>query len=212
MSSINDYFISQGWSVEQAAGITGNLIGESNLNPAAIGDGGNAYGIAQWHPDRQANFQQQFGFPIQGSSVMQQAQFVNWELNNTEKKAGALLRAQNTIEGATKAFMTGFERPANLSSLGKRISAALASLNGDTAKLGARAVLAGVTGGASEIALGAAKAVGIGGKSWLEQIKDWLKESHFWQRLGIGFLALIFIAGALYLLGTGKLAKIVKET
>ena len=37
----------------QIAGIKLNLQRESGFNPTAVGDGGKAYGLAQWHPDRQ---------------------------------------------------------------------------------------------------------------------------------------------------------------
>src|SRR5260363_90445 len=50
----------QGWTHKQAAGIVANLKIESGLNPKAVGDGGKAYGIAQWHPPRQAEFRRAF--------------------------------------------------------------------------------------------------------------------------------------------------------
>ena len=38
---------------EQAAGVAGNIHVESQgFNPRAVGDGGAALGLAQWHPDR----------------------------------------------------------------------------------------------------------------------------------------------------------------
>lgn len=48
-----DFFMSRAYSQAQTAGIIGNLLGESNLNPnGPNGDGGVARDIAQWHPDR----------------------------------------------------------------------------------------------------------------------------------------------------------------
>jgi hypothetical protein len=58
------FFQERGWSKEQSAGLVGNLIAESNLSTTAVGDGGKARGIAQWHPDRQANFRQFAGKDI----------------------------------------------------------------------------------------------------------------------------------------------------
>jgi len=56
----------------------------------------------------------------------------------------------------------------------------------------------------------AADAFGIGGgKSWLEQFRDWLANSHFWQRIGMAILGLIFIAAALYLLGSKQMKQTV---
>ena len=45
------YFLSRGWTPAQAAGIVGNLQQESGpgLDPTIAGDGGNAFGIAQWN-------------------------------------------------------------------------------------------------------------------------------------------------------------------
>ena len=68
-----DFFMSPkggGYTLEQAAGIVGNLQAESGANldhTADTGDGGNAYGIAQWNrvasPDRVANFEKEMGVP-----------------------------------------------------------------------------------------------------------------------------------------------------
>jgi hypothetical protein len=119
------FFTGRGWSPEQAAGIAGNLHYESGGgNIAAIGDGGKAFGLAQWHPDRQKTFQSLFGKPIQQASQDEQFAFVDWELNNTEKGAGKALRAATSIADAAKTFMSKFERPANMSSLADRIAAA----------------------------------------------------------------------------------------
>lgn len=104
-----------GWSREQAAGIVGNLQGEStpNLNPNAVGDSGNAYGIAQWNqeksPDRVANFKNVIGTDLRSSNFQQQLQFVAWELQNTEKAAGNKLRSAKDVQSATIA-MSYYER------------------------------------------------------------------------------------------------------
>lgn len=97
-----DFFVGKGWTPDQAAGIVGNLQAESgpSMKTNALGDGGKAYGIAQWHPDRQAQFQKLYGKPIQEAGFKEQLEFVNWELNNTEKKAGNMLRA---VTGASQA-------------------------------------------------------------------------------------------------------------
>lgn len=99
-----DYFVGQGWSPHQAAGIVGSLQQESyhSLKTDVQGDNNQAYGIAQWHGDRQAQFQALYGKPIQGSSLEEQLAFVQWELQNTEKAAGNNLRnSQNAAEAAT---------------------------------------------------------------------------------------------------------------
>ena len=105
------YLQSLGWSPAQAAGIVGSLQGESgiNLNTSAVN--GNAFGIAQWMPARQADFQRVYGFPLQQATLTQQLDFVNWELNNTEAKAGAKIRATTNATDAATVTTNSYERP-----------------------------------------------------------------------------------------------------
>lgn len=104
-------FMEMGWTKEQAAGLAANLHRESGFKADIVGDGGKAYGIGQWHPDRQKNFSMVFGKDIRGSSLDDQLKFVDWEMRNTEKVAGDRLR------GATNAMQAGgivskyYERP-----------------------------------------------------------------------------------------------------
>jgi hypothetical protein len=107
-----DYFIGQGWTREQAAGIVANLVAESNLQPAVVGDHGRAAGIAQWHADRQAAFQAQMNRPIQGSTLEEQLQFVQHELTDgDERGAGRLLRQAATAQEAGAIISRHYERP-----------------------------------------------------------------------------------------------------
>jgi hypothetical protein len=116
------YFTGQGWSAPQAAGIVANLVAESNLNPAAVGDGGAAYGIAQWHPDRQAGFAALIGKPIRGSTLEEQLAWVHAELQGTEKHAGDALSACTTAGEAAAVVCAKYERPADI--LGESIKRA----------------------------------------------------------------------------------------
>lgn len=105
------FFQSRGYTKEQAAGIVGNLIGESNLNPEIRGDGGMSHGIAQWNRDRLANlrrFAASRGKSWQDFGV--QLEFIDWELQNVEKSAYNNLKNARTIDEATAAFI-GYERP-----------------------------------------------------------------------------------------------------
>ena len=109
------FFVQQGWTLAQAAGIVANLEAESGLRPDAVGDGGLAYGIAQWHPDRQANFARVLGKSIQGSSFEDQLAFVHAELHSTEKKAGERLAACKTAGESGACISVNYERPADQS-------------------------------------------------------------------------------------------------
>jgi len=105
------HFMDKGWTREQAAGIVANLTAESQRNPHAVGDNGQAIGVAQWHPDRQANFARVFGKSLSSASRREQYDFVDWELRNTESAAGDRLRAAKTARMAGEIVSSGYERP-----------------------------------------------------------------------------------------------------
>jgi hypothetical protein len=114
---IIEQLIRLGWSKDQAIGIAANIHGESAGNHTAVGDGGKAYGIAQWHPDRQNLFAKKFGKDIRQSTLAEQVAFVDYELNNggsLERKAGRLIRQSNSAEEAAALFTRWFERPADI--------------------------------------------------------------------------------------------------
>lgn len=112
--SIAEGFMRMGWTKEQAEGIVANIKRESNFNPSAVGDSGRAYGIAQWHPDRQADFQARMGKNIRGSSLEEQMQFIHYELTQgKERKAGDALRKATTASQAGELMSRLYERPAN---------------------------------------------------------------------------------------------------
>ncbi|MFM0306278.1 phage tail tip lysozyme [Paraburkholderia sp. RL17-383-BIF-A] len=103
-----------GWSRQQAAGMAANLWTESLYNPAAVGDNGHAYGIGQWHEDRQANFKKRFGIDIRQSTLDQQLQFMNDELRNgTEQRAGNALKLAASAGQAGWLISHLYERPAD---------------------------------------------------------------------------------------------------
>lgn len=102
-----EYFIDKGLSPAQSAGIVGNLQAESgvNLNTQAVGDGGKAFGIAQWRRDKAAGaravkFKQKIGKDVLDASLEEQLDFIWWELNNTYKSAFRRLKDAKTPEEA----------------------------------------------------------------------------------------------------------------
>jgi hypothetical protein len=115
-----DFFIKKGWTPAQSAGIVANLKNESQFKTDAVGDNGKAYGIAQWHPDRQEKFKEVMGKPIQQSNFKEQLNFVDWELRNSEKRAGELLKKTTTPAEAAKVVDEKYERSKGLS-LAKRM-------------------------------------------------------------------------------------------
>ena len=139
-----NYFMAQGWTKEQAAGIVANLQAESGFNPSKLGDSGAAYGIAQWHKDRQAELERVFGKPISQATYEDQLAFVQYELTQGKERA-----AGNALKGATSAEQAGaivskkYERPA--------------AVEGAAAQRGA---LATQIAGASQFARGAGASAG----------------------------------------------------
>ncbi len=107
-----DYFRSQGWSVQAAAAIVANLQAESGFNPNIVGDEGKAYGYGQWHADRQADFQKEFGHSIQSATGQEQLEFVQYELTQGKYKAVGD-RLKGVARGWTGGGLVsaGYERP-----------------------------------------------------------------------------------------------------
>ena len=109
-----EYFMSQGWTREQAIGIAANLEKESSWDHQAVGDNGKAYGLAQHHGDRQANFKRKFGKDMRKASFREQLEFVNYELTDgTEKGAGRRLRNAASAAEAAAIVSRYYERPSD---------------------------------------------------------------------------------------------------
>ncbi|WP_456734396.1 phage tail tip lysozyme [Bradyrhizobium sp. USDA 3364] len=109
------FFMSKGYSREQAAGLVANLARESStFDPRAVGDSGKARGIAQWHPDRQADFKAWSGKDIGVASFQEQLGFVDYELTKGKKgKVGALLKQTTSAREAAALVSRRYEIPAN---------------------------------------------------------------------------------------------------
>jgi hypothetical protein len=125
--NVMSYFRSQGWTRAQAAGIAANIQTESGFNPRAVGDRGAAYGIGQWHADRQGAFNTwalRNKLPgLRQADLLEQLQFYNYELRRSP--------AGKKLAGATNAYDAGAavslydERPAD--------AAGQAAMRGDLA-------------------------------------------------------------------------------
>lgn len=130
---IIQFFTGLGWSQDQAAGITANLSAESGFDPSAVGDGGKAYGVAQWHPDRQENFKKWSGKDIRQATLEDQLGFVHFELTQgAEVAAGKLLRAAGNAQDAGAVVSRYYERPAQADAEAARRGNAAAQLTQST--------------------------------------------------------------------------------
>lgn len=109
-----EFFMSNGLTKHQAAGIVGNLIIESRLKTDAVGDGGKAKGIAQWHPDRYKGLveyaKSKNKSPLDFDT---QLEYILIEINGSQKAYKVLEKLNNSknADEAAKSFMEAFERP-----------------------------------------------------------------------------------------------------
>jgi len=121
---VMNFFVNKGYTKEQAAGIAANIKYESDFKTDAVGDSGKAYGLAQWHPDRQANFSRVFGKDIKQSTFQEQLEFINWELSGSESRARRALMGARTPEEAAMLFDKFYERSSGTTTA-KRMELAL---------------------------------------------------------------------------------------
>lgn len=82
-----DYLRSKGLSDTIAKGMAANVQAESGFDPNAVGDGGKAYGLLQWHPSRQADFAAYLGKEIRESTWREQLDFAVYEATKGKEKA-----------------------------------------------------------------------------------------------------------------------------
>lgn len=141
---------------------------------------------------------------IVGSSGMQYGQLIGYTTDN-HVHIGVGTKGQDLLKTAKGYVSTvwGTAKTLLSNSSGKAIANAIAPGTGD-----ALAAAAGVGGGGS-----ITDGLGITGScDWFCQLKNWLTDTQFFQRVGIVILALVLILMAFYLLGTGQIQKMVKSS
>ncbi|MBR7961252.1 phage tail tape measure protein [Burkholderia vietnamiensis] len=130
-AGVVDRLQKMGWTKEQAAGLAANFWQESLFNPNAIGDNGHAYGIGQWHEDRQEEFKKLFGIDIRKSTLDQQLQFADYELRRgNEQKAGRALMGATSAQDAGSIVSRLYERPADAAGEASRRGQMAAAIDG----------------------------------------------------------------------------------
>jgi len=109
-----DYFVKQGWTKEQAAGIVSNIQAESGGDPTAFnpaGGGQGAFGLGQWRGpriDALKAFAASRGLDYRSKEA--QLAFYDYELRNGQ--GGDQLSQAKTGADASTAVLKYFERPA----------------------------------------------------------------------------------------------------
>jgi len=110
-----------GLSREAALGVVANEDAESGFNPRATGDGGQASGGFQWHPDRQAAILRGTGIDVTDPNTPHgdHVRAALWEMQHSNdagaRRAWALLQDAKTPAEAAAIFTQYFERPADTS-------------------------------------------------------------------------------------------------
>ncbi|HEY8078897.1 MAG TPA: phage tail tip lysozyme [Labilithrix sp.] len=111
-----DYFLGKGLTNFQAAGIIGNLMQESNVDPKAVQPGGPGRGIAQWSVggrwDSDANdntvaYASKHSASVYALSL--QLDFIWYELSSFSSYGLASLKKTTNVTDATVVFQTDFE-------------------------------------------------------------------------------------------------------
>jgi TP901 family phage tail tape measure protein len=104
------FLMQKGLTANQAAGIVGNLVVESNMNTQALGDNGSAYGLGQWRFDRQDALRSfARGRGTEASDFDTQMEFL-WKEAQERGDLDAV-RGQDTVAGAAEQFARKYERP-----------------------------------------------------------------------------------------------------
>lgn len=109
-----DYFRKQGIPDHIAAGLVGNLMQESgaDINPAAVGDNGNAFGAGQWNGPRMRaykSFAAERG--VDATDFQTQLDFLLHEGKTSEAGAWGKIMEAKTAEDAALIASKAFWRP-----------------------------------------------------------------------------------------------------
>lgn len=123
VAKLLSYLTGKGFTLEQAAGVAGNLMQESggqteNLDPKATN--GSHWGIAQWDSGRYGNLQKYAKSPEKATDLETQIKFIGVELGiegnegdagfAAEKKAHDSIKNAKSPEDAARAWNADYER------------------------------------------------------------------------------------------------------
>jgi hypothetical protein len=106
-----EFFVGKGLTSEQAAGIVGNLMQESGVDPAARQSDGPGHGIAQWSAGGRWNNLLRFAKARRASplALTTQLEFLWHELTTVPAYGLGALRAARSVVAATRVFEKSFE-------------------------------------------------------------------------------------------------------
>jgi len=105
-------FVKRGENPTLIAGLLGNAMVESSLNPGAIGDNGTSEGLFQWHNDRRNKLREHMSRKPQGVSDAEwQVDYALIEMKRDYPKVYAQASLAKTPSDAAYIIAKGFEKP-----------------------------------------------------------------------------------------------------
>lgn len=121
--TIYKFWIGNGFTPAQACGLLAQADAESSLNPNAIGDHDEAFGIHQWHSGRAKAIKKGCGVNLMMHplpSLEDQLKAAFWELKGPEHLAMEKIMQAKTAFAAGSAACQFWERPGALGQPAKR--------------------------------------------------------------------------------------------
>jgi len=109
-----DFFTSRGFTPEAAAGIVGNLLAESGINPKSEQYGGGpGRGIAQWSVDQRWQTYLKFAKNrgLEPTDLNAQLRFIIHEMPSAMGEKAKTIKTMTDSNAAAKLFMDLYERP-----------------------------------------------------------------------------------------------------
>ena len=111
-ATIYKFWLANGFTPVQAAGLLAQADAESSLNSAAVGDHDEAFGLHQWHFDRIALIKRGCGIDLKTlPPLADQLKAALWELEHPEHGAMARIQAAKSAYDAGYAAARYWERP-----------------------------------------------------------------------------------------------------
>jgi hypothetical protein len=119
------FWLAAGFTPAQACGLLAQADAESALDPKAVGDHGQAFGLDQWRASRVDAIRNGCGVDLRKlPSLEDQLKAALWELQHTENPALNRIKAAKTAFDAGYAAARFWERPASTAQYAKRGSRA----------------------------------------------------------------------------------------
>ena len=118
------FFKSKGCTATQAAAWVGNIDGETSLVIGPVGDGGEAFGVSQWHSDRIEEIKKGIGIDVRTAPLEQQLEAIYWEVTKGwYKTVWGKFIATKTVQDAVTVLVENYEQSASAASdIKKRVA------------------------------------------------------------------------------------------